>query len=71
MYNRVHVVMAYPAEDDAKDLVQEVMNLIERAVNIRPGLPGEEISFVERERCYHDEDPMKKCELVERHVVEG
>jgi len=33
---------------------------------IRKGEPNEERSVLEIHKCYHDEDPTKPCEIIER-----
>ena len=39
------------------------------AHTINPSQPHEEIGFVSLEKCYHDEDPSKPCDVIEEHYT--
>lgn len=52
--------------EQARDLL---LPLFQRAVVINEGQDNEERGFIQVEKCYHDEVPVKPCEVVARWEV--
>lgn len=70
MKYRVEGVAFFEDEDDAKGAMDDMDKWLLKAVNVNCGSVDVEISYSERERCFHDEDPSKPCIVDERHEVE-
>lgn len=51
--------------DDAKKIYQFIKQHRALFKTIRKGLANEERSFIRIEKCYHDEDPPRPCEVIE------
>lgn len=69
MKHRTRIDLSFDNEADAKALMEFAKTLVEKAVSINEGKDSAEISFCEREYCYHDEVQTRPCELQERVEV--
>lgn len=70
MKHRVRINMSFGSEANAKSLMDFARGLVDKSVNIRESRPEAEISFCEREYCYHDEAQMRPREVQERVEIE-
>jgi len=63
---RIRCDLILDATDDAiaTEIVQYLHKLKKYFRKIRAGEIAEESSFVQVEKCYHDENPSKPCEIV-------
>jgi len=62
---RVRADIILDDKDKAMDIFDSLKDERDRFVTIRKGEPNEERSRVSIEKCYHDEDPSKPCEIIE------
>lgn len=69
MKHRVRIDLSFNNEADAKALVEFAKTLTGKAVSINENKSNAEISYCEREHCYHDEAQTRPCELQERIEV--
>lgn len=69
MKHRVRIDLSFDKEADAKALMNYAKTLTNKSVSINEGKDNAEISFCEREFCYHDEAQTRPCELQERIEV--
>jgi len=53
-------------EDEAKGLYQYLEQVSHRFLVIKRGEPQEERSSLQLEHCYHDETPVRPCEVLQR-----
>lgn len=65
MFNRIRIDMCFSTLQPMDSLRKHALALMEQAVVINPGLPNEERGFISTEQCFHDEDPLKPCKLLE------
>ena len=65
MFYRIRVDLAYPHDTNPKAILAHTKPLLPGAMSIHPGLINEEKGYIMLEKCYHDEDPTKPCELLE------
>lgn len=70
MFYRVQMTLAFPERKEAEKSIEKALDIIGYAVVIHPGEINEERGFILIEKCYHDEDPPKPCEVVYRKLVE-
>jgi len=59
MKYRVRLDLSFNEETDAQALMDYARGLASKAVNTNEGKDNEEISFIEKHKCYHDEG--KEC----------
>ena len=73
MKYRVRCDLILDVEDEtvAKEIAKTLHKLRDFFRIIRLGELAEERSFIVLEKCYHDEEPSKPCEIVFRWVKEG
>lgn len=64
MFYRVRIDLAYPQDTNPKAIEAHTKPLMAQAVIINPGQPNEEKGYITLEKCYHDEDPAKPCEII-------
>lgn len=64
MKYRVRLDLSFDDESNAKSLMECAKKLFSKATNINEGKPNEEISFIDLERCGHDEG--KPCTRLDR-----
>jgi len=62
---RVRADIILDDESEAMGIFASLKGERDRFVTIRKGEPDEERSRVSIEKCYHDEDPTKPCEIIE------
>lgn len=70
MFYRIRVDLAFPDDINPKAILAHAKSLMVGAVIINPGQPNEERGYITLEKCYHDEDPTKPCEVIENWQVE-
>lgn len=67
MLYRIRLDLAFDAEDVAQAIFDKVKQVLPKAVKIaNKDNPKGELSFIDIEKCYHDETPTQKCEPIER-----
>lgn len=66
---RVRTDAAFPNQVDAEAFMVQARTFIARADSINEDKDNAEISFVDYEKCYHDEVPTRPCEKIERQEV--
>lgn len=64
MIFRVTAVLLFTKEDEAKDFEHDCVIALAKATTVNPGASYAERSFVEREKCHHDEAPTLSCETI-------
>ena len=64
MFYRIRIDLAFPDEPPPGRIKELAATLLSRAITIKPGLPDQERGFVLMEKCYHDENPTRPCELI-------
>jgi len=62
---RVRADIIFDDEGEAMGIFASLKGERDRFVTIRKGEPNEERSRASIEKCYHDEDPLKPCEIIE------
>lgn len=65
MFYRVRADLAFTEEDEAYDFAHDCEIVLEKASIINQGAQNEERGYFQLEKCYHDEDPAKPCELLD------
>jgi len=63
---RVSASIYFNRREDADIIFEEVKRRKELFTAVRRGEPGEQRSFVMLERCYHDEEEPRPCEVIEK-----
>lgn len=71
MLYRIRLDLAYPEDTNPKAIIAQTKSLMPQAVVINPGQPNEERGYIILEKCFHDEDPLKPCEVIAKYLVEG
>lgn len=66
MKYRVRTDLSFDKESDARDFMEDSKIKANKAVSVNEGNINEEISYCDIEKCYHDENPTKPCEKIER-----
>jgi len=69
MRYRVRIDAAFPNQSDADAFMVQAKTFIAKANSINEDKDNAEISFVDYEKCFHDETPTKPCERIERKEV--
>lgn len=67
MFYRIRIDMAFTEEDAVRDIEDKTLDHLANAVVINPGHTNQEIGYIRLEKCYHDEQPPKPCELIAEH----
>lgn len=65
MFYRIRTDLAYPKDTNPKAIIAFTKPLMANAIIINPGQLNEERGYIILEKCYHDEDPAKPCEVIE------
>lgn len=69
MFYRVRIDMAFPDTTNPGKMRDYGKKLLNQAVIINQGQINEERGFVMVEKCYHDEDPAKPCDVLGTWLV--
>ncbi|HUV56734.1 MAG TPA: hypothetical protein VMV84_05810 [Dehalococcoidales bacterium] len=70
MLYRARIDLCFDKEDTARTILDGAKSVLSEAVRIaKQDKPTGEISFVEIHKCYHDEEPTRPCEIIERIEV--
>jgi len=64
MKYRLTITLFIDDEERAEDIFRFLEGRKALFRSIKPGSPDELKSLVRLERCYHDEEPVKPCELL-------
>lgn len=64
MKYRITLDLFFDREADMQRVLREARARWAQAVPINPGTPTMEPSRYKAERCYHDEDPTRPCEVI-------
>jgi len=70
MKYRVTLSIIFDNYEDAKKIYDFLAGYGRLFKTIRKGEPVEERSLIMLERCYHDEEPTKPCEILEQYTSE-
>ena len=65
MRYRIRIDLAFPTEAPHLALLNHALGFFPKAVTINPGDINEEVGFITTEKCYHDEEPGRPCEIIE------
>ena len=70
MLYRARIDLCFDKEATAQTIIDGAKSALSEAVMVaRQDEPTGEISFIEIHKCYHDEEPTKPCEIIERIEV--
>lgn len=69
MFYRIRLDLAFNGENPPRDVLDKVEDHLKDAIVINPGMINEERGFILLEKCYHDEDPSKPCEVLEKRFL--
>ena len=64
MFYRVRLDLAFADSTNPGKVRDHGKKLLSKAVIINEGQENEERGYIMVEKCYHDEDPAKPCELL-------
>lgn len=67
MKYRISLDLAFDKEASAQAVLKTAKDHLKNAVTINPGLPTEEKGTIILHDCFHDEDPVKDCVIIEHH----
>jgi len=65
MLYRITIDLSFPTEAPQIALLQHALAHFPGAVTINPGLPQEEQGHIITQKCYHDEDLARPCQIIE------
>jgi len=68
MKYRLTITIFLDTEEDAERIFRFLEGQRGIFKSVRKGTPAEELSSVRLERCYHDEEPPKPCEVIKEFV---
>ena len=69
MFYRVRADLAFTEPDEGYDFFQDCQIALSKANVINPGQPNEKRGSIMIERCYHDQDPVLPCEVIDQQEV--
>lgn len=67
MFYRIRIDLAFTTEDAIKDILDKTLDHLDQSLTINLNTINEERGFIIIEKCYHDEDPTKPCEVI-KHI---
>lgn len=67
MFYRSKIDLAFPEQKEALKAIEKAVDVLSFAITLNPGMPSEERGFIIVEKCYHDEDPTKPCEIIKSY----
>lgn len=70
MFYRIRVDLAYPEDTNPKAILAKAKDLLYTSVIINPGQINEERGYITLEKCYHDDDPTKPCEVIQQYYTD-
>ena len=65
MIYRVLTVLAFNTRDPADDIIDKIKDVFDQAITVNPGQLNEELSFYTLEQCFHDQDKLHDCTILE------
>ena len=69
MFYQLRVDCFLKDQDSLNDVLEELEKRKENMSVVNPGLPQQELSTIKVIKCYHDENPLKPCELIQSWEV--
>lgn len=69
MKYRVRIDLSFSERDPAEDIYEKALEVFPEARTTNEGSEQEEIGYLRLERCYHDEDRSKCCDLIEQYLT--
>jgi len=66
MFYRVRADLPFTIEDEATDFYHDCEIALPKASVVNPDALNEERGSILLEKCYHDEDPPRPCEVIEQ-----
>lgn len=70
MIYRIRIDLAFTDKDPCDDILDKARDHLAQAIVINPDQLDEERGFITLEKCYHDENPARPCEVIEHLEVE-
>lgn len=70
MIYRIRIDLAFTDKDPCDDILDKARGHLHDAIVINPGQLDEERGYASLEKCYHDEHPARRCEVIEHLPVE-
>lgn len=67
MFYRIRIDLAFTDKDPCDDILDKALGALDDALVINSGQPDEERGYITLEKCFHDEDPSKPCEVIKTH----
>ena len=64
MFYRVMAVIPFTNQDEANDFYHDCELALPKGSTINPDTPQEEKGTIILEKCYHDEQEPKPCEII-------
>lgn len=64
MFFRLRISLSFDKQDIPERAREAALWLLDHAKTINPGQPNEEKGFIILEKCHHDLDPSKPCEVI-------
>lgn len=65
MFYRVTLNLASKNEGIITGLAHHALALLDQTETINPGQENEELGYIQLEHCYHDEQPLKPCRILD------
>jgi len=69
MLYRITLDLSFTDRDAVDDILDKALDHLSEAVTINQGQINQEIGQIITEKCYHDEDPLRPCELTAQHFT--
>jgi len=65
MNYRITLDLAFSKQASAQAVLKTAKDHLKNAATINPEEQYEEIGYIQLVKCYHDEDPVAPCEIIE------
>lgn len=69
MFYRIRVDLTFTKEASINAIKNTVYDQLKNSVIINQDQINEEVGYVLLEKCYHDEDPTKACEILAAYTT--
>jgi len=64
MFYRIRIDLAFDQQPPPGRIKELAATMLAQAITINPGKVNQERGFILIEKCYHDESPVKPCEVL-------
>lgn len=68
MFYRITVDLLFHDSDPANDILEEARRRIDSSFTLHPGQTNQERGFILYQKCHHDTDPRRPCDILEHHL---